>query len=461
MSGDRAIRSIAIAGGGIVGLSAAIAFARGLPGISVAIIGDGDDEAAVADRRPVGWPGVERFHALLGIDEADLVRSGAAVHHLGTIFEDWPEGHAWVHAFGPYGKPAGGVHFDQVWWRMRDAGDALAHDRYSVGAALARAGKFVHPAEDPQSLGSRFQYGLRFDPELYREWLAREAASLGVATVRGELGEVERGEDGISALLLEGGKRVEADLFVDCSGPSGRLICAIDDSFEDWSGWMPFDRLSLSSKRSEVTATADRVSSAQASWSMEGWLGERTLRAEMSIGGEGVAIARGRRLRPWTHNVLGLGDSATALDPLHGLNLDLAQRAILLALELLPGRSFSPLETQEYNRRAELITRRVRDFVALHYLHWVRTDLPDSLARTLDQYRYRARLPFHEDESITRDSWTAALIGLGILPENAEPHAVGVPLDKAAQAMRRIAREIEETVPQVPSYADYVANLRR
>ena len=159
--------------------------------------------------------------------------------------------------------------------------------------------------------------------------------------------------------------------------------------------------------------------------------------------------------------MLALGDSATALDPLHGLNLDLAQRAILLALELLPGRSFSPLETQEYNRRAELITRRVRDFIALHYLRWVRTDLPDSLERTLDQYRYRARLPFHEDESITRDSWTAALIGIGMLPENAEPHAIGVPLDKAAQAMRGIAREIEETVPQVPSYADYVGSLKR
>lgn len=473
MSGLDPIRTIAVAGGGIVGLSAAIAFARALPGTEVTVVETPRDPAALADRLPTTWPGVAAFHARLGIEEIDLVRAGVATHHLGMIFEGWSAGgEQWVHAFGNYGKPVGAIHFDQVWCRAREQGEALPYDRYSVGAALAGASKFVHPARHPDSLGSRFQFGLRLDPERYRDLLEQQATACGAEVLRSDIGKVERKERGIAALQLTDGRRVEADLFVDCTGPSARLLGALDDSFEDWAKWMPFDRLAFDEKPSRhVPATAGIVRAIGDGWSAEWPLRDRTLRAEVRIGGEGTPIARGRRLRPWVENVLALGDAATALDPLNGMNLDAAQQAILLALELLPGREFDPLETQEYNRRAEQLTRRMRDFLALHYLRSGRTsgvwadfsgcEPPDSLARTLDQYVHRARLPFHEEESVSRDSWTAALLGMGVIPAHADPQALGVPLDKAVPAMRRLAHEIQETVSRLPGYAEYLASMLR
>jgi tryptophan halogenase len=164
--------------------------------------------------------------------------------------------------------------------------------------------------------------------------------------------------------------------------------------------------------------------------------------------------------------VLALGDAATALDPLHGFHLELVHQAIFLALELLPGRDFPDVETNEYNRRAELLTRRVRDFIAAHYLlgPWKRlvsSDPPDSLARTLDQFGYRGRIPFHEDEIVSRDSWTAALLSLGVTPHNFDPQAAVVPLEQAVPAMERLAAEIDRVAASAPTYGDYLARIMR
>jgi tryptophan halogenase len=84
---------------------------------------------------------------------------------------------------------------------------------------------------------------------------------------------------------------------------------------------------------------------------------------------------------------------------------------------------------------------------------------PGSLARTLDQYEYRGRLPFHEEESVTRDSWTATLLGIGIVPVHVDPQAAAVPLQKAVQRMRELAREIEEVVAKLPTYSDYLRRM--
>lgn len=478
MNGERAIRGVAIVGGGIVGLSAALAFARALPEARVTVVETAADPAALADILPVLQGAGPALHALIGLDENELVRAGIASHYLGTLFEDWSAGgEPWWHVLGPYGKPAGAIPFDQIWVRAHACGQALSYDRYAVGAALARAGKFVHPAADPNFVGSRFAYGLRLEPAPYRARLLELAGPAGIAVRRADLGSVERRDDGrIAALRLRDGDALEADLYVDCSGPSAMLAGVVDDSFEDWSDWLPCGEMTIATSAGpEVPPPSDRIRANAQGWAAQMPLRGRTVTARLSVrrgrGKEpGIALTRGRRLRPWVGNMLALGEAATALDPLHRPNLDMAHRAILLALELLPGRDFDRAETAEYNRRAEQVTRRARDFVALHYLGSGRSDgvwpafaqvePPDSLARTLDQYAHRGRLPFHEDESITRDGWTASLLGLGIVPRHVDPAAGGLALDEAVRAMARLAHEIDQVVMPLPSYGDYLSAIR-
>ena len=102
---ERAIRSVAVVGGGIVAFSAALAFRKALPNAVVTVLETPVNPAALADRMPTTWPSVGQFHGLIGLDELDLVRRGIAVHHVGTVFQDWPDGRNWVHGFGRHGKP--------------------------------------------------------------------------------------------------------------------------------------------------------------------------------------------------------------------------------------------------------------------------------------------------------------------------------------------------------------------
>jgi tryptophan halogenase len=189
-------------------------------------------------------------------------------------------------------------------------------------------------------------------------------------------------------------------------------------------------------------------------------------------GGEAIAIRTGRRGTPWVHNVLAIGDAAVALDPLEGLNLHLAHSAILRALELLPGRDCHPVDLAKYNRRTGWETTRVRDFLALHYLRsgrrqghfWTALEgrlPPETLAFTLEQWDRRGRLPFFEEESFDRDSWTSVLFGLGIMPRDIDPVADGVSLEQAVPAIARHAERLAALPARLPSYPDYLEQMRR
>jgi len=476
---ERVIGSICVAGAGIVGLSAAIAFARALPSAKVTLLELPRDPAALADRLPGTLPPVGQFHGLIGLDELELVEAGVATHRLGTRYVDWSaDGSSWIHAYGDHGLAAAGIPFHHVWLRARRAGEAQPFHRYALAARLAEAGKFVHPRPEPGSPRAGFSYALRLDPELYRQRLVERATSLSIAHVDGQVGKVEhRGDGGIVALQLSDGRRIEADLFLDCAGAAAPLLSAVEPAFEDWTEGLPFDTVVLSEDPAREPTSCDTVIAADAGWRLESPLADRTLCCVLSAGqppaGEGAAarLRAGRRPEPWVRNVLAIGDAAVAVDPLGQLNLYLAQSAIMRALALLPGRDCHPLELREYNRQTAQQVTRVRDFIALHYLRSGRgtgalwSDLaqrpaPDSLAHTLDQFEARGRLPFYEEETFDPNGWLAVLFGLGVLPRAVDPIALGVDEVQAREGMQRLDEQLGAIVRQAPPYAEYLLQMK-
>ena len=481
------IASIAVAGGGIVGLSAALAFARALPGTTVRLIDLEPDPAALTDRMPGTLPSFRSFHRLTGIEEAELVQQAGSTHRLGTRFEQWSaDGSAWLHCFGDHGTTLQASPFQHQWARANQAGRARPFHSYSPAAALAAAAKFVHPSEDKRSLLASFDYGLRLDPPLYRERLLHHARAAGVDIRQGELVGVEReAERNLAALRLGDGTKVEADLFLDCAGPSAPLLTALDDSFEDWSEFLPCDRFFIAEGPPRPASPLDVAEATPYGWRFALPLPSRTLvgagfassftdeeevRSNLGLDGQCVAIRPGRRPRPWIGNVLALGDAGVALDPLEATNLHLAESAIRRALSLLPGPDFHPLVLEEYNRRNRLDADRVRDFIAVHYVESRRTQgpfwtdmarrgKPESLAHMLEQFKGRGRIPAYEEESFSTDSWLAVLFGLGVHPKRIDPTAYRVKLEESVAAMERMAQTAAALPAQLPSYRDYLARL--
>ena len=465
---DRAIRSVAILGGGITGLSAALAFARALPQIAVTLVETPPDPTALADRLPGSTTAIHRFHASVGIEEQALVRTGVAVPRLGLRFDDWPAGgETWYHVHGDHGPRGGTIAFHQLWARARREGRADAYHLYAAAGVLAEAGRFVHPQGKPGTPLASFDYALRLDPERYREILAALVDRVRVARRPGAFGGVERREHGgVSALLLADGSRIEADLYLDASGPSAPFAQAMGGGFEDWSDCLPCDRVALAEAPSVALGPNDRIAGTARGWHFASALPGRTLLGEIWSAGQetrdegAVVILPGRRADPWVGNVLALGDAAVALDPLHWPNLHLAHSGIARALELLPGRDCHPVEIAEYNRRSREEAERMRDFQALHYLRKAgpaSLRIPASLAHTLQQFESRGRLPAYDEDSLPKEIWLSALLGLGVLPRAIEPLASGVPADVAAARMAEMRAGLAQLPARVPAYTDYLA----
>lgn len=472
----RAIRTVAVVGNGIVGLSAAAAFARALPAVTVTLLAIDPDPASLTDQLPVSLPSVHRFHAAIGIDELDLLRSGAALHRLGTRFDNWSATRAaWYHSFAEHGLKAGTVPFHQVWLRARAAGMAEPFDAYSAARALMTRARFAHPSENRASPLSTYLYGLNLDPALYRAALDRACA--GVIKRLEKIAAIERRPDGgIAALLLEGGDRVEADLFVDCSGTPAFLSHECARDWVDWSRWLPCDRFKIMSGEPAAVIPYDRVEGLDDGWTWTVPLPGRSLTVRASASQyaaspEGsVTVRLGRAVSPWQQNVWSLGEAATVLDPLHGTMLHLAHSSILRAIDLMPGRKMNPVEVAEYNRLTCLEADALCDFAALLYVQSGRTDTlfwrdsgardaPPDLARLLEQFSRRGRIPFRESDAITPDSWLACLLGPGVIPQAIDPQALALDPRQIEPRLADLAASLAQLPDRFPPYSDMLRQL--
>ena len=456
------IRSILVVGDGIVGLSAALAFSRALPWVEIKLLRRAIDAESIADHFPATLPTVGRFHAAIGFDEIDLIRRDVAVHHLGTRFDDGAGG-GWTHSFGDVGRGEGMVPFHQIWLGAMKDGKAHNFDAYSPASVVGGAGKFVHPSGDPQSPLATYVYGLRVNPGRYLDLL--EAATGRIERIDGIIAGIDRRADGgVANLILDDGRCLAADLFVDCSGPAAAVIGILGASFEDWSKAFPAHHVANSWSEPMPLEPIDRITNIEGGWRLEATVPGATLQAIVTTQptDNSTAIRPGRRRESFVANVLAIGGSAVALDPLHGANLSLAHSAILRAIALVPGRNCHPLELAEYNRLTLLETTRARDFHALFQMHLPGAAAPgETLARTLTQWHARGRLPFFEEELFTPSSWMQMLIGSGVLPDGVAPTARSVDPAAAANAMVKFTQELATLATRLPAYPDYLNRMKQ
>src|SRR3954468_13359655 len=96
-----AIKEVVVAGGGIVGWSAAAALKRRLPGLRVTVVPVPPPADALADRIASPLPSILEFHRDIGLTDADAIVRAGSSFRLGTCFDGWAEGlPPYVHAYG-------------------------------------------------------------------------------------------------------------------------------------------------------------------------------------------------------------------------------------------------------------------------------------------------------------------------------------------------------------------------
>lgn len=490
-----AISRICILGGGTAGWMTAAALSRKFRNLDLKITLVESDQIGTVGVGEATLPHIRLFNQALGIDERTFMKSTEATFKLGIQFCDWGRlGDHYIHPFGDYGVPGGDLDFHQLWLRLRLSGHAPRLSDYSYPVLAAEHGRFRIPEGDPNQIGSNFGYAYQFDASLYAHFLRNFSEANGVSRIEGRVIDVAlEGETGhVESVTLDCGNRIEADLFVDCSGFRGLLIeQALETGYDDWSHWLPCNRaIAVPCESRGELLPYTRATARTAGWQWRIPLQHRTgnghvywnefisddeATRQLMDSLEGPALAdpkqlffkTGRRRKFWNRNVVAIGLSAGFLEPLESTSIHLIQEGITTLIELFPVERIDPLDLAEYNERMALNFERVRDFLLLHYVATQRDDsemwryfraleLPDSLEEKIAAWTSRGYVIKYELGTFLPPSWIAVLLGQNLHPEHYDPRADRYDLNEIADRLERVRIETAQAVAATPMQSEFL-----
>lgn len=452
------IQHVVIAGGGTAGWMAAAAMARLCANGVTRVTLIESDEIGIVGVGEATIPPIKTFNGIVGIDENDFLASTEGTFKVGIEFDGWQlPGRSYMHPFGAFGSDINGVRFHQFWLKQRIAGSEISLGDYSLSNVAGKMNKFVRPTKDPASVLSTMDYAFHFDAGLYAKYLSKLSQARGVRRIEGKICSVEQRDDGyISAIVMDGGLRIEGDLYIDCTGFRGLLIeQALKTGYEDWTHYLPCNRaVAVPSQRTEPLLPYTRASARQAGWQWRIPLQHRTGNGHVycnqfisddeaisvllsNLDGQALAEPRvipfttGRRKLAWNKNCIALGLAAGFMEPLESTSIHLIQAGVSKLMSLFPTQRFEPMERDEYNRLTQIQWEQIRDFLITHYRLNQRAEpfwrqcaqmaIPESLQRKLDLFSRSGHLFRYSDELFAETSWIAVLIGQGLMPVHYDP----------------------------------------
>lgn len=481
---------IVVAGGGTAGWMAAAAFSRTLGRTASVTLVESDMIGTVGVGEST-IPPLVNYLRLLNIPEADFMRATHATFKLGIQFDNWRvPGEGYFHSFGAAGKDHWTAGFQHFWMEGKDRGHDASYDDYCIELIAAREGKFAHLPDN------RMNYAFQLDATAFARFLRTIAEAEGTQRIEGKISHVDLdGESGdIAAITLESGKRIEGDLFIDCTGFRALLIGqAMHVGYDDWTHYLPCDSaiaVQTSSVRPPVPYTRAMAHDAGWQWRIplqhrvgngivycsryldhdaaeERLLGN--IEGETTTKTNRLRFQTGARRKQWHRNCVAIGLSSGFMEPLESTSIHLIQRAILRVLRMLPaGAKVSSRDIDEFNAQQFQDMEQIRDFLILHYKATERDDsefwnycrnmeIPDTLDHKIELFRETGRVFRTNEELFAENSWIQVMMGQGIMPQSRHPIAGKLSDGELDHLLRGLRESVTKTVAGLPPHGEYVA----
>jgi len=430
------------------------------------------------------------FNRLLGIGEADFMRATKATFKLGIKFENWKDvGDSYFHSFGSVGKDHWSAGFQHFWLHGLQNGHTHSLDDYCLELKAALEGKFAHLPDE------RMNYSYHIDSGRYAAFLRQRAEGDGAKRAEGKIVRVEldSASGNIAALELDGGRRIEGDLFVDCTGFRALLIEGVlHAGYDDWTHFLPNDSaiaVQTASVRPPVPYT--RAIAHDAGWQWRIPLQHRqgngivycsryldrdaaldrllgSVEGQVLTEPNFIRYVTGARRKQWHRNCVAVGLSGGFLEPLESTSIHLIQRAVLRLIRMLPAGQVSERDVAEFNEQqlADMVT--IRDFLVLHYKVTERRDspfwrqcaamaIPETLEQKIELFRETGRVFRKNEELFAESSWIQVMMGQGIMPQSYHPVAAKLRQEELDHFLSSLRDMVARTVAGLPSHQDYVA----
>ena len=223
--------SIVIVGGGTAGWLTAAFLQNQLPhtinrSVEITVIEAEDIPTVGVGEATI--PSIRQTLAACGIEEHVFLKKCGATFKQGIEFINWRSdpkddgGNSYFHPFGEQIMVAGK---DATWqWLQLSESQRLAYaDQFSVQAEMARTSQAPKGFSDAAYDGA-LAYAYHLDAGKLAQFLKELSKERGVCHKVKKVVEVERQGDTIAAVHLDNNERIEADIFVDCTGFAARLI---------------------------------------------------------------------------------------------------------------------------------------------------------------------------------------------------------------------------------------------
>ena len=492
---SRLLRTIVIVGGGTAGWMTAAALSRILQGRYRIRLVESEEIGTVGVGEAT-IPMIRLYNQVVGIDENEMLRATQGTFKMGIEFVNWwRRGEKYMHAFGRVGQELSTVNFEHYWRRMHHLGRAADLEEYSIDCMASRENRFMRPP--PEMAGSPLadiNYAFHFDASLFARFLRTRSEVSGVERIEGKISGVElRPENGfIAAVHMTDGRRIDGELFIDCSGFRGLLIeQTLRTGFEDWSEWLPNDRaVAVPCTSAKVLLPYTRSIAHAAGWQWRIPLQHRIGNGHVfcsrymsedeatsillgNLDGEPTADPRtlrftaGMRKLAWNRNVIAVGLASGFLEPLESTSIHLVQTMIARTIAWFPDKGFDQADIDEFNRQSRFEYEKIRDFIILHYHATERDDsrywdycrtmrIPESLKHKMDIYLNHGRTVREGNELFAEVSWLQVMHGQGMRPTAWHPLADVLPEDEVARYLENIRQTIRKCVAVMPEHSEFI-----
>ncbi len=490
------IKHIVIVGGGTAGWMSAAALSK-LLGAAWQITLVESEEIGIVGVGEATIPLINIYNQALELDENAFMRETKATFKLGIEFVNWGRvGESYIHGFGPLGPDIALCKFHHYWLKMHGAGRAAPLDEYSINIAAARANKFIRAdLEMGNSPLAEISHAYHFDAGLYAAFLRRYAEARGVQRIEGKIsGATTRAENGfIDAVVMESGRRIEGDLFVDCSGFRGLLIeQTLHTGYDDWSHWLPCNRaLAVPCASVAPLLPYTRATARSAGWQWRiplqhrigngyvycsEFIADDEARSTLLANLDGKALAEprplrfvtGKRRRLWNKNVVAVGLASGFMEPLESTSIHLIQNTIARLTTFFPFSRFDEADIAEFNKQSDFEFERIRDFLILHYKATERDDsefwnycrtmsIPDTLQHKIDLFRSNGRVFRENAELFSEISWVEVFLGQHVTPSGYHALVDTLSEQRIGEFLENVRGTIARCVQAMPTHAEYVA----
>jgi tryptophan halogenase len=211
------IQNILVLGAGSAGLIAAISFRRKLPTLNVRVVRSPEiGVIGVGEGTTPNFP--KHIFEYLGISRAKFYELAQPTWKIGIRFL-WGTRGRYDYTFSQQ--------LDSHWTNLPRPNGYYCDEEFScadVPSALMRHDK-AFPRQ-PNGGGPDIQpwHAFHIENKKFVDVLEMVARQIGVEIIDGKMSSAERGPEGITAIHLEDGRRLTADLFIDSSGFRSELL---------------------------------------------------------------------------------------------------------------------------------------------------------------------------------------------------------------------------------------------